>query len=207
MSDQFALPGFDPVPPPRQRPPTVPRPAHALFFALVPDPQAAQRVVRLAEALCREHGLPALPLPAGRLHVTLHDLGDFDAAGVPADRVARACEAASRLLSPPLDLVFDRVLSFRGRPGAAHPLVLRCNEAGDAAIAALRDALGQVLLDHGVPHQPAGTAHVTLLYDRAEVAEQPVPSWRWTVQELALVHSHVGQGRHERRGTWTLGSA
>lgn len=207
MSDQFALPGFDPVPPPRQRPPRLPRPTHALFFALVPDPQAAQGVARLAEALCREHGLQAPPLPASRFHVTLHDLGDFDAAGVPSDRVARACEAAAKLVSPSLELVFDRVLSFSGRTGAAHPLVLRCNEAGDAGIAALRDELGRVLVDHGIPHQPAGTAHMTLLYDRAGVAEQSIPPWRWTVQELALVHSHVGQGRHERRGTWALGSA
>ena len=105
------------------------------------------------------------------------------------------------------DETFDRVLSFSGRTGAAHPLVLRCNEAGDAGIAALRDELGRVLVDHGIPHQPAGTAHMTLLYDRAGVAEQSIPPWRWTVQELALVHSHVGQGRHERRGTWALGSA
>lgn len=207
MTDQFALPGFDPVPPQRQHPSKLSRPVHALFFALVPHPQAAQGVARLAESLCREHGLQASPLPAGRLHVTLHDLGDFDAAGIPADHVAMACEAAARLVSPSFELVFDRVLSFSGRPGAARPLVLRCTEAGDAAVSALRDALGRILVDHGVPHQPAGTAHMTLLYDREGVAEQPIPSWRWTVQELALVHSHVGQGRHERRGTWTLGSA
>jgi 2'-5' RNA ligase len=43
-----------------------------------------------------------------------------------------------------------------------------------------------------------------MLYDGRLVAGQPVEPIRWVVREFVLVHSLLGQTRHEVLGRWAL---
>ena len=70
-------------------------PTERLFFAVMPDPHTAARIVELAGALCEEHGLAGKLLRRDRLHVTLHHVGDF--AGIPPGLLARVQQAAARV--------------------------------------------------------------------------------------------------------------
>ena len=46
--------------------------------------------------------------------------------------------------------------------------------------------------------------HVTLLYDDGHVPPQTSLPIGWTVDELVLIHSLVGQSRHIVLGRWPL---
>ena len=46
--------------------------------------------------------------------------------------------------------------------------------------------------------------HITLLYDGRGIGEHVVEPVRWTVKELVLVHSLLGQSRYIPLGRWSL---
>jgi 2'-5' RNA ligase len=50
----------------------------------------------------------------------------------------------------------------------------------------------------------AFTPHVTLLYDRRCIDEQPIEPVGWTVREFALVLSLIGKTQHVPLGRWQL---
>ena len=62
-----------------------------LFFAILPDPAAAGRIIQTAAALRVEHGLTGRAHRAERLHVTLHYLGAYP--GLPEALVRSASQA------------------------------------------------------------------------------------------------------------------
>lgn len=175
-----------------------------LFFAVHPDAQAAQRIVELARSLRARHGLRGNTLPAERLHVTLHHLGDH--AGLPEPLIAAASEAAARIAVPPFDACFDCVASF---PGGARkrPCVLRGGkEDSNPGLFALQAELGERLRAAGLGRyiERRFTPHVTLLYDESRLAPEPVPPIGWRVREFALVHSLIGRGEHRIVARWSL---
>jgi 2'-5' RNA ligase len=49
------------------------------------------------------------------------------------------------------------------------------------------------------------TPHMTLSYGRCSLDAQATEPVAWTVRELVLVHSFIGQTRHEVLGRWPLG--
>jgi 2'-5' RNA ligase len=51
---------------------------------------------------------------------------------------------------------------------------------------------------------PISTLHVTLLYDKRVVDEQPIEPISWTVREFVLVRSLHGQTRHTDVARWQL---
>jgi RNA 2',3'-cyclic 3'-phosphodiesterase len=180
-----------------------PHPTDSLFFAVYPDVTAAARITELSTRLRTEHKLKARPIPADRLHVTLHYLGAF--AGVPDDIVARARTAASQMTFPPVDIVLDRIESFSGRR-AKRPLVL----SGDVtqSLDALEQSLGAALDEAGIPvkRHPEFKPHVTLLYDEHHLRSQPVAPIKWLACEFALVRSLLGKSQYEVLARWPLGS-
>lgn len=87
------------------------------------------------------------------------------------------------------------------------PLVL---EGGDgvAALVVLRQALADAMAKAGLRVRAKSyTPHLTLLYDRGEVAAQAIETITWTVREFVLVQSLIGHGRHLPIGRWPLLSA
>jgi RNA 2',3'-cyclic 3'-phosphodiesterase len=142
---------------------------YKLLFGLFLPPGDAQRVAQEADALCTQRGLSGLQLAADRMHVTLNVVGDFRGA-IPMAVVNAARMAAASVACPWLRIVFDRVLSFQ--PNNA--FVLRCDSGSDAAIARLRQTLGQALRRVGLRAAPSRTPHMTLLYTDNQIVEQPV---------------------------------
>ncbi len=170
-----------------------------LFFALFPPAATAAQVYALQQDLRVRHGLWGRAIAMDRLHVTLCLLGDYN--GLPSGIVAKAREAARRVRSPAFEVMFDRALSFSGRP-RNRPLVLRGCE-GARSVQDFQRELGSSMMAHGLgkfvrPYTP----HMTLLYDTADVAEQVIEPVVWRCAEFRLVHSMLGQTRHISLGDW-----
>ncbi len=195
-AQQLTLEGFDPPP----------RPTDRLFFALLPDAPAAQRIAGLAKALKAEHGLKGRALATSRFHVTLHFFGDH--VGLPQGLVDAVSAAASELRFAPFNVSFDHVMSFAGRP-RKRPFVLHGSDEGLAALMDFRRALSGALVRRGLaPLVDARfTPHVTLLYDDQLRPSQQVDPIVWRVSEFVLVDSLVGQTRHVPLARWPLRDA
>jgi RNA 2',3'-cyclic 3'-phosphodiesterase len=186
MPAQSSLPGFDLAPP------------HTLFFAVQPPASDLPRIEQRAQALLLQHGLTGKPIRADRKHVTLTSLGGYDGA-VPQDLVDAASAVASALVMQGFEVVFNRVLSFRGS-GA---FVLRGDDA-TAPISVFRNALSQALAQAGLRSWPSNTAHMTLAYDDRHVQEHRIEPIRFVVEAFVLIDSLVGQGVHRHFGSWPL---
>ncbi|MDO8251126.1 MAG: 2'-5' RNA ligase family protein [Rhodoferax sp.] len=203
MSEQFTLPGFDGAPP---GPPPLAkvaakfsrgRPPYTLFFSIFPEADAAKAIAIQGAHLGRAHGLVSQPLPAHRLHVTLHDLGGY--AELPPDIVKTAREAGDAVAARAFDVVFDRAMSF---PSSGTYVL--CGGAGAAQLAAFRQSLGLAMGHAGLLVKRSFTPHMTVLYDRHPIAEHAIEPITWTAKEFVLINSHVGKGVHEVLGCWSL---
>jgi 2'-5' RNA ligase len=177
--------------------------SNSLFFAILPEPDVAERIVALATALRAGHGLSGRLIPASRLHVTATPIANY--ATLLDYDVSAALAAAAAVTAKPFDIAFNRLQSF-GRPGGNQPLVLRCSD-GLGAFGQLQKTLLAALKanDYDGKAPAAYTPHITLLYDRRAVDEtfldEPIG---WTVREFALVYSLHGEGRHMHLGRWPL---
>jgi len=180
------------------------RPAevHRLFLALIPDESVRARLTAVADALrfqCPE--LRARWINPARYHATLHFLGDH--AMLRPDIVAAAKAAADSIRMAPFEWLLDHAAGFRGRQP---PCVLRCSVVPEP-LQQLWQELRRALLLSGQGRQleRTFTPHVTLAYSRGvllqPMAIEPV-SWR--VEDIALVHSVVGQPQQQVLGRWSL---
>jgi len=191
MRDLFAL----------DAPPAATEARHKVFFALRPPRDVAERVVRFAQRLREAHGLTGRPTPADRLHISLNGLGRF--ASVPDGLPAAASQAMAGVEWPAFTIALDRCGSW-GRAGA-RPLVL-CADDGVIGVRGLHAALHARLVEAGLvrPRVGAFEPHLTLLRDPAAVALAPVLPFAWQVDEVVLLDSRHGEGRHDVLGRWTL---
>ncbi|RZI85063.1 MAG: 2'-5' RNA ligase [Rubrivivax sp.] len=193
FSEQPSLDGFD----------APARPQDRLFFALYPAPEVAARADALRRALQARHGLSGKPVHQDRLHVTLNHVGDF--AGLPQGLLADARQAAEALapLQQAFDIGFDRVSSFRGRADS-QPMIL-LGEQGVGAVTAFQARLDLALRTAGViRRREPFTPHMTLSYEPRQLPPEPVEPIAWEAHEFVLVHSLIGQGRHEVLARWPL---
>jgi RNA 2',3'-cyclic 3'-phosphodiesterase len=164
-----------------------------LFFAAVPDFDAAAKIHRVAGILKQAHRFSRKLVPRECLHVSLLFLGRG------SEQVVRsACEAAAGVKMTPFEISFDRTASFRGRPGN-YPFVLVGSDTLDR-LKSLGHALDAAIAESGMARRVRGdfTPHVTLLYGDRAVEEYPVAPIRWTVNEFVLIHSLKGH-RHVAR--------
>jgi 2'-5' RNA ligase len=203
-----------PIPPPRgeREAPLTDR----LFFAVLPDAAARERIGAVVAELRGAHGLQARPVMADRLHVTMAMVGDF--AGIPGNLLARASQAAQEAVRvvAPFDVCLDRAQTFTSRLRGAgrRPLVLTCGDgmgeiSGVAGLQTLHQALSLALRKAGISgtagNAPAYTPHLTLMYDEHAVPELPVPAVAWRAAELVLLHSRIGQNiPYAALGRWPL---
>ena len=192
MQDQLSLFGFD----------APQKPTDRLFFALYPDAATAGAIADRALSLRDQHHLTGRPLPPDRFHITLHHLDDY--AGLPQDVIAACTQAAASLRFAPFDVTFDHAISFAGSP-SNRPFVLL---GGDnlAPLKTFHQALmHQISGIKRIRKPPAQyTPHVTLLYDRQQIADHPIAPIRWNATEFVLVHSLLGQTRHIILNRWPL---
>ena len=171
---------------------------HVLYFALQPPPEAAVRVLALAEDARRQHRLTAKPMAAGRLHVPLNSVGEFKRPPTPV--IAKALEAVQDMAVRPFVVAFDRLGVWTGGEDRSS-VVLSGDESATGVsdlYAALHKALHRVDL---APRRMAEFApHMTLLSDAAEVPETLVEPVHWRADEFVLIHAVHGEGRFEVAG-------
>jgi 2'-5' RNA ligase len=198
---QFSM---DLEPPPPKWPARTREPGrNSLFFAILPEPDAAGRIAALAAEARTGHGLSGRLIPAARLQVTATPIADY--AGLLEYDVSAAMRAAESVAAKPFDIAFNRLQSF-GQPGEIQPLVLRCCD-GAGAFGRLQKALLAALRanDYDGTAPAADAPYITLLYDRRAVEEtyldEPIG---WTVRDFALVYSVYGEGRQTYLGRWPL---
>jgi 2'-5' RNA ligase len=55
------------------------------------------------------------------------------------------------------------------------------------------------------PSPPKFAPHLTLLYDKQELAPTPIEPVSWMVQEVVFVGSEVGATKYHRLGRWAFG--
>jgi 2'-5' RNA ligase len=167
-----------------------------VFLAAVPDAGAARRIHRLAAALKRAHRFSAKIIEPERLHVSLFFLGELPE---PAVRIAR--EVAAEVRALPFDVLFDRSVTFRGKPGN-QPFVLTGDEGLDR-LKSFRRTLSLAMASKGLRFlaKKEFTPHVTLIYAEHDVEEHPIEPIGWTVNEFVLIHSMHG---HVHLGRWPL---
>jgi 2'-5' RNA ligase len=151
----------------------------------MPDSPTAESIAEVTRRERARHCLTGRPLQTSRLHITLYHVGD--AFGAPSPELIESqIQRASNVVMPPFRVAFNRAQSFRN--GA---FVL----AGDDGVIGL-DVLHQRLSDE-LDWQPRPArpfiAHMTLLYDRQRIEEQPIEQITWTVREMVLIESLVGQ--------------
>jgi RNA 2',3'-cyclic 3'-phosphodiesterase len=195
MPEHLVLSGLDAM--------TVPLPVerHRLFFAILPDPDTALHIERLAQRLRVEHGLKGKPLPTGHFHVTVHFIGIHDTS---FERVASWAQAtASTISMPAFDVTFDHAASFH-RTARERPVVMLGSD-GVVALKEFHGILGTTLARAGFNLKPSSfTPHLTLLYDKHEVAERTIEPVRWTAREFVLIDSRVGRAQHVQLARWPL---
>jgi RNA 2',3'-cyclic 3'-phosphodiesterase len=178
------------------------KPLDRLFFAIRATPAVVARVTDMSRRLRRANGLKGRPIPPGCLHVSLHGLGDYSALPDMIVEAAKAAGGSVRL--PPVEVSFDRAMSFAGN-GEKRAFVLRAG--GDmAGLTTLHRTLGAAMKRAGLGQwvAPGFTPHMTLLYDEQIVEDRPIGAIRWTARDFVLIHSLLGQTRHMELARWPL---
>lgn len=166
---------------------------HRFFFALLPPIQLA-RIVANAAHWFEGTGRPLRP---DRLHVTMFILPDF----------ARYMEAVVKLLlgvgnglaAAPVEMMLDRVV------GSRSSVALKPSHRIDL-LASLRRELVDGARTAGIPERPdyRFAPHVTLGYREGAPFQERVKPISWRANEVVLIHSLLGQTRHEVLGRWPL---
>src|SRR6185437_6313227 len=172
-----------------------------LYLGAVPDAEARRKIDGLSGVLRRAHRFAGKPTRPDRLHVSLLFLGSFP--GSPSQELVRiGNEVGAAVRMPKFDVVFDRTVSFRGRPGQ-RPFVL-VGQDGCIPLQSLRQQMIEALCRTGLKGwaRKAFTPHVTLWYGEREVDEHPIEPIGWTVREFVLIHSLRG---HTHLARWPLG--
>ena len=175
----------------------------ARFFALRPDADTRESVLRVRDAQCARFGLRS-PVARDCLHLTLCDGGKPARLREPYERAMLKAGAGQNVRT--FDLVLNRLLRFHGR-GGEPSLVLGVDETSAAPLRALRHDLAISQLFNGlvVLGAKSFSPHVTLAYGASLPAlDEAIEPIIWRVNEFALIASHQGQSRHEELARWPL---
>lgn len=175
--------------------PDAPRPlTHRWFFALKPDDRLANRTYAFAVA---QLGSEARLLPAAHHHITLALTPDCaeEAPGF----IAALLRAGDAVAAAPFTLHLDRL------SGGARTVAL-CPSRVVPPLHALQAAIAAAMAAQGVAMRPDWrfSPHETLGYRKGAPFQRLVEGFDWPVTSFALVHSFIGQRRHETIGQWPL---
>ncbi|MEQ9507262.1 MAG: hypothetical protein RLO80_13470 [Hyphomonas sp.] len=180
------------------------RPAHNLFFAiLVPSP-LEEDISNLFENLKQRYRVRKTQIPAPRLHVTLFGVFAGDSLPQRIVELSRLVGGAIRFVE--FDLVLSRILSFRNTQ-TEKPLVLVADANSARLVNRLVGQIGEAftaLSGLQTPRTRPITPHLTLVWHRITVPEQPIAPVKLPVSEIALIHSHVGKSKYDVLGRGEL---
>src|SRR5258708_29958584 len=176
------------------------QPTDPISLMLYPPLHIGERIWRFGQDVCDELDLKGNPHPADRLHVSLFFL--CRCRQLTCDKLDALAHILSSLSTPPFALGFDRLMSFGRTKG---PLVLRGNEDVVVGVIMLQNELAAPIPKIGFAKDDRDyTPHLTLNYQDCQVLPRAIEIIRWTVEEIFLVCSLQGRGRHVRLGSWPL---
>ena len=168
-----------------------------LFFAILPDDAARDRLDGLARDTARASGGRASA--AYTLHLTIVFVGT-----VPADTAAAVRAAGETLRWPSFELRLDALGSF-ARAGIAWAAPSRV----PPELATANRELVRALADRGVPTDARPyRPHVTLARRCSRVVEGPIePPIAWNVDRVVLMSSRRSPDglRYRELATWATG--
>lgn len=178
-------------------------PAHNLFFAvMVPSTDSAE-FAGCFQGFQKDYPFRGKPIEADRLHLSVYSV--FTGEDLSCGKVKAAIRAGDSIRFAPFAVTFDEALTYRNRR-AAMPFVLTA-QVGSEAVNGLRFQIGNAysIMRGGTSykHRPI-SPHVTLVWDSIVVPKQPIKPVSMIVQELALVHSHIGESRYDIVRRWPL---
>lgn len=176
---------------------------HRLFYAVRPDLAARLMAIDALQRQMDARHLEGRRVRPENLHITLHWLGDYE--DMPHELLCRAKEAGGSVEMAPFGVGFDRIGSFGGAGKGG--LVL----TGGVELKRLRQlqrALATEMEVSGIGHhiRKPFNPHVSLLYCDEHVGREPIAPIRWRVDELLLIDSLLGRGKHVNLGQWPLQS-
>lgn len=159
-----------------------------LFFAVLPDAETAERIAECAAASRARHGFTGRLLKTGHFHVTLSTV--HEGHGLPdAGEIDGWMARAGGISMPSFRVGFDRLMSF------ANGALVLTGDDSTVGMEVLQQRLCDALDDTPRPARRY-TPHVTLLHDGRHIEAEPVEPIAWTVREVVLVHSLIGQTTH-----------
>ena len=162
------------------------------FLALLPPADCLNDIFFAQKQV---HGGKLMNAP--RLHITMYLLHpEMPDLAATLERLQRLMSAASL---PAARVVFEQVV---GKPGIG--LLLGGEKM--RPVFHLRELLVNLLEPQGIPQWPSYSfnPHMTLMRGKVESYHGFIDPISWDAQEIALVHSFVGQGRYEVMATWPL---
>jgi len=187
---------------PHHRAPTKPsltdRPAHVLFFAAIPPPEIKAQMASAWHAFGTDD-----TFRHDTLHLSIYAVAGMD--DLDPILVQRAQQMPNSLRTVPFTLCFDRLMRFSSRTDNA-PLVMATDKASNKLneIAADLHAACRAMSLTG-SRSTKVSPHVTLAYghglSEARYLAKPI---HWTIEEVTLIDSLQGQGRHVPLGRWSL---
>jgi RNA 2',3'-cyclic 3'-phosphodiesterase len=179
---------------------------YSVFLAIFPDHYIAEQIIDLGNKLRQTHSMRGRLRPISHLHVSLLFLGGTpDVPEAAVETIGHVCKAVTAITNP-FEIKFSRVLSFRGHLGN-HPMVLVDDDHGNDGVRNLRRLLSTEFLKylHSTQPPPKFVPHLTLLYDKHELAPKPIEPVSWMVKEIVLVRSEAGATKYHWLGRWALG--
>ncbi|QNQ09163.1 2'-5' RNA ligase family protein [Sphingomonas alpina] len=167
------------------------RARNPLYIMAKPPPEAQAQITALAR---NDPGRGA-----DLLHVTLVSL--FDLHYAPPEWLPAVIAALDSVDAPAFPLAFDRIENRKA-------VTLR-TRAPLAEARAFQAALVRHLLERKAPMMLGTTPepHVTINYRGDRLGSQKIAPIGWTVEEIMLVESIVGQTTHVEHGRWRLRGA
>lgn len=160
----------------RERLARAPKPER-LFFALMPDEEAANRLARFAEDFIGEQELAATPFKPGRLHIALHQLGARKRTS--GSLLYGAKLAGQAVAAAGLTLSFDAV----GRVGRGLLGLTSTNKA----LAQVHESLGALLAKNGLRAMAPRPPHIVLAQCNANLPLTVMAPLAVSVTGLALL--------------------
>ena len=165
---------------------------HRLFFAIKPAPVAIPAIDATRRLYC-----PRDAVRNEHLHVTMEIFDDH--VGMPDTLAGTLTTIGDDIDIPGFLLPLGRVI------GTTRSVALR-PKGRSTGLALLQQAIHERVIGAGLSVREglSFSPHMTLGYRDGPSFARSIDPIAWQVEELVLVHSHVGQTRHDILGRWPL---
>jgi 2'-5' RNA ligase len=173
-----------------------------LFFCVFPPAETSLFISEFAERFIREKRLSGRRIKTGRLHISLHLVGDYTRA--PTRFLYKAQRIGNSVSIRPFEVICPSIMCFRPDGSGQWKLILHAQ--GDGLLE-LQAMLGPSAGRDGRKAANRFPLHMTLLYGFTPIPFQKIEPIRFVVEEFALVHSESGFTRYNVLERWPLHAA